>query len=119
MPMTEFTKLVADATLVVTHAGAGTLIHALAAGKRPVVMPRRSDLGEHIDGHQLELAEAFAALGRIVLAREPIDLPAAITDALARAAEPARSRPLRMVELISDRLATYERELCLGQRAKR
>ena len=40
LKMEEFEARVAAATLVIAHAGAGTVVHALAAGRVPVVMPR-------------------------------------------------------------------------------
>ncbi len=37
-PMEEFIALVHEASLVIAHAGAGTLFHVFGAGKIPVVM---------------------------------------------------------------------------------
>jgi UDP-N-acetylglucosamine transferase subunit ALG13 len=68
--MEEFQRLVQDAELVILHAGAGSIITALKAGKVPVVMPRRADFGEHIDDHQHELVDELAAMGRILLAED-------------------------------------------------
>lgn len=47
---------VAAADLVIGHAGAGTVLGALRAGKRPLVVGRRRDRGEIGDDHQSELA---------------------------------------------------------------
>lgn len=49
----------AEADAVVCHAGSGTLRDAMALGHRPVVVPRRAHLGEHVNDHQLELVEAL------------------------------------------------------------
>lgn len=43
--------------LVVAHAGMGTIISAAELGKSVVVMPRRADLGEHRNDHQLATAD--------------------------------------------------------------
>ncbi|MGY1752138.1 glycosyltransferase [Blastococcus sp. SYSU D01042] len=45
-----------DADVVVTHAGAGTILDLLRAGICPVVVPRRRVRVEHVDDHQAELA---------------------------------------------------------------
>lgn len=49
--------LMAGARIVVGHAGPGTILDARAAGRLPVIVPRRAHLGEVVDDHQ-------AAFGR-------------------------------------------------------
>lgn len=81
MEMEAFSREVAKAELLIMHAGAGSLIHAIQAGKVPVVMPRRAEKGEHIDDHQLELAAALVQEKRIVVAQGPEDLAKAVQQA--------------------------------------
>jgi UDP-N-acetylglucosamine transferase subunit ALG13 len=64
----EFRKYIESASLVVAHAGMGSIITALELGKRIIVMPRRADLGEHRSNHQLATAKRLAEQGRIVVA---------------------------------------------------
>ncbi len=78
LPHEEFRRLVADARVVVCHAGAGTLLDVLSAGKTPVVMPRRRDRNEIIDDHQVELAQAFERERRVVVADSSASLRAAL-----------------------------------------
>ncbi len=47
--------------VVVTHAGAGTILDLLGLGVCPVVVPRRRARGEHVDDHQAELAGLLRA----------------------------------------------------------
>jgi len=47
---------IADADVVISHAGAGSLLECLAVGHIPVLAPRLGSLGEQNDDHQLELA---------------------------------------------------------------
>jgi UDP-N-acetylglucosamine--N-acetylmuramyl-(pentapeptide) pyrophosphoryl-undecaprenol N-acetylglucosamine transferase len=56
----EFEKLCMEADVVVTHAGVGTVITLLEAGIYPFVVPRRAARGEHVDDHQLEIADLLA-----------------------------------------------------------
>ena len=65
---TEFRKRVEAASLVISHAGMGSIITALELGKRIIVMPRRASLGEHRNDHQLATAKRFAEQGRIMVA---------------------------------------------------
>lgn len=47
------------ADIIISHAGAGTLINCLSIGKKIIVVPRFKKFNEHIDDQQLELAEAL------------------------------------------------------------
>jgi UDP-N-acetylglucosamine transferase subunit ALG13 len=49
----EFRKRVEAASIVVAHAGMGTIITALEYGKPIIVMPRRGDLRETRNDHQV------------------------------------------------------------------
>jgi UDP-N-acetylglucosamine transferase subunit ALG13 len=64
----EFKKTVESASVVIAHAGMGSIITALELGKRIIVMPRRAAFGEHRNDHQLATAKHFAEQGRIVVA---------------------------------------------------
>ncbi len=75
IPAEEFDRLVADSGVFITHAGVGTLLRALELGVRPVVVPRRAVRGEHVDDHQLQVAEDLARRGLVVL-RHPDQLSA-------------------------------------------
>lgn len=78
---TQFVDYMQRASVLIMHAGAGSIIHALQAGKRPVVMPRRRDRGEVVDEHQVELAEVLSAAGKIILVSEPGELSKAVSRA--------------------------------------
>jgi len=59
--------LAAEARVVVTHAGPGSILMALAAGRVPVVVPRDPSRGEHVDDHQIRFAAHLADPVRVVL----------------------------------------------------
>lgn len=64
----EFRELAQQARVIIGHAGMGSILTTLEFGKRIVVMPRRSDLGEHRNDHQIATAKYFAGQGRILVA---------------------------------------------------
>jgi UDP-N-acetylglucosamine transferase subunit ALG13 len=101
LPMEEFARKVCDADLIVCHAGAGTLLHVLRAGKVPVVMPRRKKYGEHVDDHQLELVQVLASEDRVIPAYEPEDLPTAIEEPRRRNRQPVPPSPSLMQSLVA------------------
>ena len=104
----EFERFIAQAELLIMHAGAGSVIHAVRAGKIPVVMPRSIKFGEHVDDHQLAFARSLAQTGRVVLAEQTDDLEEAVKAALAR--QQSRStftETVAMMRLVSEVLANY------------
>jgi UDP-N-acetylglucosamine transferase subunit ALG13 len=101
LPPDEFERAVREASVIVSHPGCGTLIQVLGAGKVPVVMPRRRQYGEHVDDHQIELARALAAEGRVILADEVRELPQAIERARSQSACRSVEPPTRLVKLVS------------------
>jgi beta-1,4-N-acetylglucosaminyltransferase len=112
----ELVELVRAARVVVTHAGVGTIMVALANGKHPVVVPRLKRFGEAVDDHQLELARRLDSAGYVTLVEDEADLPAALGDGEARApgdgsANGQLARELRA--LIAARLAADKSpEIC-------
>lgn len=82
VPHDELAAASAAADVVVAHAGTGAALTALEAGHRPVLVPRRAARGEHVDDHQLQVAEELARRG-LAVRREVGELDAA---ALAEAA---------------------------------
>jgi UDP-N-acetylglucosamine transferase subunit ALG13 len=63
----EMRRAVDEAAAVVTHGGPGSIALSTSLGKRPIVVPRRKSLGEHVDDHQLLFARRIADQGKIEL----------------------------------------------------
>ncbi|MFN7132833.1 MAG: glycosyltransferase [Myxococcales bacterium] len=74
----EFEAALASADAVICHAGVGTIFSALRAGHRPIVVPRRHALGEHVNDHQTEIVAALAEAGRIHAAHTADELVSAL-----------------------------------------
>jgi UDP-N-acetylglucosamine transferase subunit ALG13 len=78
----QMETFLSEATVVVCHGGPGTVMMSRWAGKRPIVVPRRHDLGEHVDDHQVAFARRIAAEGEIALAEDAAALTAHLEQAL-------------------------------------
>ena len=78
LPFEQLVETVRRARVVVSHAGVGTVMVALANARRPVVVPRRKAYGEAVDDHQLQLGRRFAAIGLVTL----VEAPEALGDAI-------------------------------------
>ena len=92
MPFDEMLSRFREADTVITHAGVGSIICASREGHVPLVVPRRHELDEHVDDHQVELTRALAERGSVVAVWD--------VDALAEtvAATPPRRPPSTSAE---------------------
>jgi UDP-N-acetylglucosamine transferase subunit ALG13 len=59
---------------IICHAGVGTITNCLELGKPVIVIPRRKELGEHVDNHQLEISKVFRDNGYVAVAENTEDL---------------------------------------------
>ncbi len=76
-----YEQLVAEirrARVVVCHAGVGSILTALANGKRPIVVPRLGRYGEAVDDHQLAFGRRLAEAGLVTLVEDPAELATAV-----------------------------------------
>ena len=64
----EFKDRFAQASLIVGHAGMGTILSALLHGKPILVMPKLARLGEHRNEHQTATAKRMMELGNVNVA---------------------------------------------------
>ncbi|MEN9786795.1 MAG: EpsIG, putative glycosyltransferase [Pseudomonadota bacterium] len=104
----------ARARIVVTHGGPATIMQALSHGKVPIVVPRQSRHGEHVDDHQVRFVRRIA--DRVVLVMEMDELGPALRDHAQRAAAiPAHDRGPARAAAFAARLDTLCRDL-VGRR---
>jgi len=83
-------------------------MHAVRAGKVPVIMPRRAHFGEHVDDHQLEFARELEAAGKVVMCETAIKLADSVVKALDRQRYEFRtSREPALVEVVRKLLHDY------------
>lgn len=66
----EFDSCLRGCSLMVAHAGIGSVVEALRMSKPVVVFPRRGALGEHRNDHQMATARRFGNLGYAYVACE-------------------------------------------------
>jgi UDP-N-acetylglucosamine--N-acetylmuramyl-(pentapeptide) pyrophosphoryl-undecaprenol N-acetylglucosamine transferase len=68
VPAHDLDQAMREADVVVTHAGTGSALAALHAGRCPVLVPRTHAMGEHVDDHQHQTAREFSRRGLAVTA---------------------------------------------------
>lgn len=59
-------RLQAEADVIVTHGGPGSILEALDRGRLPIACPRRVSHGEHVDDHQLAFVAHMAQRGSVI-----------------------------------------------------
>ena len=74
MPYEDLVGLIRQSRVFVTHAGVGSIMVSLAAGRRPVVVPRLKRFGEAVDDHQLPLARRLGAENLVTVSQSEPEL---------------------------------------------
>ncbi len=101
----EMEASVAEAAVVVCHGGPGSVMMCRWMGKRPIVVPRRHDLGEHVDDHQLAFSRRMADEGELDLAEDEDRLRHLLERALAGGTEDGAGEAR---EIVARSLARFE-----------
>jgi UDP-N-acetylglucosamine transferase subunit ALG13 len=80
VPYEQLDRWARESSVMVTHGGPGSIVLALAAGHRPVVVPRDPSRGEHVDDHQIRFVRWLASRRPIRPVFEMDDLASAIAE---------------------------------------
>ncbi|MFI4915945.1 MAG: glycosyltransferase [Phycisphaerales bacterium JB060] len=70
----QFAERARAADVIIAHAGMGSIITALTMGKPILVMPRRGELRETRNDHQIATAERLGGLGKVAVAMDEKEL---------------------------------------------
>jgi len=74
LPYDDMTRMIKKSTIIVSHAGIGTIISCLKINKIPILFPRSSDFNEHVDNHQVEFMNGMIKRGKLLWAKNGEDL---------------------------------------------
>ncbi len=74
----EYSHKFMEADVIVSHGGAGAIIHAMEFRKKLVIVPRLEKFSEHTNDHQLELAELLHRHKKAIAVSNEKDLEKAI-----------------------------------------
>ena len=98
----EFQERAESCTLMVAHAGMGSIISALTMAKPLLMMARRASLGEHRNEHQQATAARFAGRAGLQVAADEADVGPLIDRLLRDARAPSGAiSPYAQPELIA------------------
>ena len=89
----EFEKLVQSSSLIVAHAGIGTVLTAQRFQTPIVLMPRRFDQGEHRNDHQVATVRHLAGRSGVLIAMDETELNDRIAEGLAASSAQSQLSP--------------------------
>lgn len=70
----KFNSIIESASLLITHAGVGSIMSGIQVNKKVIVIPRLKKYGEHVDDHQVDIAEAFDYKKCVIYCKELDDI---------------------------------------------
>ncbi|KQN36511.1 hypothetical protein ASG37_12970 [Sphingomonas sp. Leaf407] len=117
----RFRALQADCSLMVSHAGMGSIITAMELGKPIILLARDHRLGEHRNAHQTSTIRHFAQLPGVYAARDTAEVVALLDRADTLLARPSASTsaPPEFTERLAHWLHTPPRPTLLQRIARR
>ena len=99
---TDYGARCAEAELIVSHAGMGTILTALQTGTPALLLQRKGGLGDTRNGHQIATAKKFEGRPGLTVVMDEADLPVALDRCLSGPAKSAgRLPPVADPRLIS------------------
>ena len=98
----EIQRYQQEASYVITHGGAGSIITSLKYGKKVIAVPRKHEYGEHVNNHQIQIIKDFTDNGYIIGIENVEDLHDAIIKS--KTFEPIKYQPnnSKMLKIIEN-----------------
>ena len=102
----DFQSCISNCEVLVTHSGVATIIAGMKMEKPVVVVPRFACYAEHVDDHQLQIAESFADKNLVLMCKNVDKLGELVEEAKKHTFSQYVSRKDRVVSTIRDYLET-------------
>jgi len=109
IPFDKMRKYIKDSSVVITHGGVGSIMDALSFDKTPIVVPRRKELNEHSDDHQMQITKEMEKQGLIIPVYNIDDLENAIEKAKTIKITKREEKKSKILNLVNKRLKEWEK----------
>ncbi|MBA4695798.1 MAG: hypothetical protein H2069_00235 [Legionella sp.] len=103
LPMDIFIEYVNNADVLVGHAGAGFILHALKAQKHPLVMARRACLDEVVNDHQVIFARQLHLQKKVTIIEDSNTLNIALNNLAKKKVAPS-SKQMKAQQTLDNQL---------------
>ena len=97
----EFSKLIKECDLLITHGGVGSILTGLKHKKKVISVPRLSKYGEHVNDHQIQIIENFSKMGYILKCMDVVDLDSVLKKVKSFKPKEYVSNTNNLIEIIS------------------
>lgn len=104
----EFENKIKKCDVLITHSGVATIIEGLKNNKKVIVVPRLSKYGEHVDDHQVQIAQSFSEQNYVMMYTESDELDLLIKEARHHEFAKYVSQRKQMVKAINDYIRSLE-----------
>jgi UDP-N-acetylglucosamine transferase subunit ALG13 len=108
--MSRMEKLIDRASIVITHAGIGTLMLSLKKNKKIIAVPRLKKFGEHTNDHQVQIVKELESQNRLLAVYDIENLEAAIQKIKNHSFNTSRKEN-KIVAAVEEILSKWERVL--------
>jgi len=98
----EFSKLISECDILITHGGVGSIITGLQNNKKVIVAPRLAKYNEHMNNHQIQITENFCKKGYILPLYDGDDLGKVLKKIEKFKPNKFESNTKNMIKLVSD-----------------
>lgn len=107
IPENEFRRCIEQSSAVIAHCGEGTALLLEEFDKPYILVPRTAKFHEHVDNHQLEMADDLENQG-VLIARSPADLVKFFKLITITHGSPSISQDQPLCKYLSDRYPSQE-----------
>lgn len=106
----EYDTWVKKCDLLITHGGVATIMEGLQYNKPVIVVPRLSKYDEHVDNHQIQIAEAFSSQNFVLMCDENADIGKIIEQARVHSFSKYVSKRAVVTKTIRDFLSSVNKQ---------
>ena len=102
----DFQAKISSCDVLITHSGVATIIAGMRLEKPVVVVPRFAKFAEHVDDHQLQIAESFSTKNLVLMCKNITKLAQTVQEARTHVFAKYVSQKERIVNTLREYLAT-------------
>lgn len=110
IPFNRMRGYIRNSSIMITHGGVGSIMDALSFDKIPIVVPRRKELNEHSDDHQMQITKEMEKQELIIPVYNINDLENAIKRAKKLKRRRRRKKNSKILNFINKKLKEWEQK---------
>lgn len=101
IPLETFNNYLDNAEVIITHSGVNSIISSMNRNKPLIIVPRMKQFGEHVDDHQIEIADLMGQKFNVLVAKDTTQLANLIEQSKEHQYKQYQSKSAELIEAIS------------------